>query len=109
MKCKPVLWCYPVMDGDVGHTAWAAEGREGQSQAGPKGRQLEVGPLRGPRLLVILYIRFQNISTHAIIIRQVLRTDFAASRLFAPQSSEKQLHNIHRYWREYCSCQCELN
>ena len=40
------------MDGGVGHTAWAPEGREGRSQAGPKGRQLEVGPRRGPRLLV---------------------------------------------------------
>ena len=29
------------MDGGVGHTAWAPEGREGRSQAGPKGRQLE--------------------------------------------------------------------
>ena len=32
------------------------EGREGRSQAGPKGRQLEVGPRRGPRLLVGIYI-----------------------------------------------------
>ena len=61
MKCKPVLWCYPVMDGDVGHTAWAAEGREGQSQAGPKGRQLEVGPRRGPRLLVYIYIHWYKL------------------------------------------------
>ena len=29
------------MDGGVGHTAWAPEGREGRSQAGLKGRQLE--------------------------------------------------------------------
>ena len=36
----------------VGHTAWAPEGREGRSQAGPNGRNLEVGPQRGPRLLV---------------------------------------------------------
>ena len=43
------------MDGGVGHTAWAPEGREGRSQAGPKGRQLEVGSRRGPRLLVLLY------------------------------------------------------
>ena len=27
------------MDGGVGHTAWAAEGREGRSQAGPKGQK----------------------------------------------------------------------
>ena len=43
------------MDGGVGHMAWAPEGREGQSQAGPKGRKLEVGARRAPRLLVILY------------------------------------------------------
>ena len=30
------------MDGDMGNTAWGPEGREGQSQAGPKGRKLEV-------------------------------------------------------------------
>ena len=28
------------------------EGRKGQSRTGPKGRQLEVGPWRGARLLV---------------------------------------------------------
>ena len=27
------------MDGGVGHTAWAPEGREGRSQAGPKGQK----------------------------------------------------------------------
>ena len=36
----------------LGHTAWAPEGREGRSQAGPKGRKLEVGAQRAPRLLV---------------------------------------------------------
>ena len=36
------------MDGGVGHTAWAPEEHEGQSQAGPKGRQLEVGSRRAP-------------------------------------------------------------
>ena len=48
------------MDGGVGHTAAAPEGREGQSQAGPKGRQLEVGPRRGPRLLVETYLDRQQ-------------------------------------------------
>ena len=45
--------CYGVnvMDGDVGHTA---EGGERQTQGGPKGRQLEVGARRSPRLLVSL-------------------------------------------------------
>ena len=33
--------------GRVGHTAWAPEGREGRSQAGPKGHKLE------PKLLVL--------------------------------------------------------
>ena len=33
----------------VGHTT---EGRKGRSQAGPKGRQLEVGVQQAPRLLV---------------------------------------------------------
>ena len=37
----------------VGHTAWAPEGREGRYQAGPKGRTLEVGARRAPRLLVL--------------------------------------------------------
>ena len=40
----------------MGHTAFTPEGREGRSQAGPKGRQLEVGPRRGPRLLVYIYL-----------------------------------------------------
>ena len=35
----------------VGHMAWAPEGREGR-EAGPKGRNLEVGARRAPRLLV---------------------------------------------------------
>ena len=43
------------MDGGVGHTAWAPEEHEGQSQAGPKGRQLEVGSRRAPTLLVYIY------------------------------------------------------
>ena len=37
----------------MGHTAWAPEGREGRYQAGPKGRSLEVGARRAPRLLVL--------------------------------------------------------
>ena len=35
----------------VGHMAWAPKGREGR-EAGPKGRNLEVGARRAPRLLV---------------------------------------------------------
>ena len=42
-------------DRGVGHTAWAPVGREGRSQAGPKGRKLEVGARRAPRLLVSSY------------------------------------------------------
>ena len=41
-----------AMERCVGHTAWAAEGREGWSQAGPKGHKLEVGARRAPKLLV---------------------------------------------------------
>ena len=41
------------MDGGVGHIAWVPKGRKGQSQSGPKGCQLGVGPRRGPRLLVV--------------------------------------------------------
>ena len=43
------------MDGGVGQTAWAPEGREGRSQAGPKG---EGPPAR--RLLVIEYLDIFN-------------------------------------------------
>ena len=48
----------------VGHTAWAPEGREGRSQAGPKGHQLEVGARRAPKLLVYTYsvIHYQPFS-----------------------------------------------
>ena len=45
----------------VGHTAWAPDGREGRSQAGPKGCQQEVGAQRAPRLLVLQYY---SISSH---------------------------------------------
>ena len=37
----------------LGHTAWAPEGRNGRSQGGPKGRKLEVGARRAPKLLVV--------------------------------------------------------
>ena len=36
----------------MGHTASAPKGREGRSQAGPKGYELEVGAQRAPKLLV---------------------------------------------------------
>ena len=36
----------------VGHTAWAPEGREERSQGGPKGRRVEVGARRAPKLQV---------------------------------------------------------
>ena len=39
----------------MGHTALAPEGREERYQAGPKGRSLEVGARRAPRLLVHIY------------------------------------------------------
>ena len=37
----------------VRHTAWEPEGREGRSQGGPKGRKVEVGAQRAPKLLVM--------------------------------------------------------
>ena len=46
----------------VGHTASVPEGREGRSQAGPKGRSLEVGARRAPRLLVGHIIRVTKVS-----------------------------------------------
>ena len=45
------------------HTAWAPEGREGQSQAGPKGHKLEVGARRAPKLLVCSYEHMPNQGT----------------------------------------------
>ena len=48
-----MVWTIPSLHCCVGHTAWAPEGREGRSQAGPKGRQLEVGARRAPRPLVL--------------------------------------------------------
>ena len=39
----------------MGYTASAPEGHERQSQAGPKGRQLEVEARRAPRLLVFVF------------------------------------------------------
>ena len=44
---------HPSLHCCVGHTASAPEGREGRYQAGPKGRSLEVGARRAPRLLVL--------------------------------------------------------
>ena len=44
----------------MGHTAWAPEGREGRSQRGPKGRKLEVGARRAPKLLVCIYLYWIN-------------------------------------------------
>ena len=40
----------------VRHTAWAPEGREGQSQGGPKCRKVEVGARRAPKLLYTIRI-----------------------------------------------------
>ena len=46
----------------VGHTTWASKGRKGRSQAGPKGRKLEVGAQWAPRLLVdaIFFLKIAN-------------------------------------------------
>ena len=41
--------------------AWAPEEREGRSQDGPKGLQLEVGARRAPRLLVCYIFEKQGV------------------------------------------------
>ena len=46
----------------VGHTAWAAEGREGRYEASPKGRKLEVWARRAPRLIVFLFVMSTSLS-----------------------------------------------
>ena len=51
--CSFVRWwqnfsCMQLHASGVLDAAWAPEGREGQSQAGPKGHQLEVGARRAP-------------------------------------------------------------
>ena len=51
-----VEWVIPALHRCMGHTAWAPVGREGRSQAGPKGHRLEVGARRAPKLLVYIYI-----------------------------------------------------
>ena len=43
---------WKLKNGDSLRWMWATEGCEGHSQAGAKGRQLEIGARRGPRLLV---------------------------------------------------------
>ena len=53
-----------------------------------------------------LNVEVHNISTHLTMTCQVLRTEFAAPRLFTPESTHKQIHNIHRLGREYCSREC---
>ena len=54
--------------------AWAPEGREGRYQAGPKGRNLEVGPRRGAETFsnnnnnVLLVALFKNLSDINFIV-----------------------------------------
>ena len=54
--------------------AWAPEGREGRYQAGPKGRNLEVGPQRGAETFsnknnnVLLVALFKNLSDINFIV-----------------------------------------
>ena len=38
-EMKNVVWTIQSLHCCVGHTAWAPEGREGRSQAGPKGQK----------------------------------------------------------------------
>ena len=48
----------------VTHASWTPEGREGRSQGGLKGRRLEVGARRAPKLLVIIYFIYVILSAH---------------------------------------------
>ena len=48
----------------VGHPAWAPEGREGRSQAGPKGHQLEVGARRAPKVLECIYFIWSSVNNN---------------------------------------------
>ena len=48
----------------VGQTAWPHEGCEGQSQAGPKDPELEVGAQRASRLLVFNNYRIKIHTSH---------------------------------------------
>ena len=50
----------------VGHTTWAPKEHEGWSQAGPKGRQLEVGAQQAPGVLVIIYSFKAFARTHLV-------------------------------------------
>ena len=55
----------------MGHTAWAPKGREGRSQADPKGLQLQVGARRAPRLLV-LHTTISPLLVLKLILIQIL-------------------------------------
>ena len=60
-------WC-------VVHTAWAPEGRKGQSQASPKGRQLEV---RTQPQTNVGQLQQQNIATHILAFLLLFLKTFA--------------------------------
>ena len=45
---RPLVTKFQPSLSGVLDAAWAPEGREGRSQAGPKGHQLEVGARRAP-------------------------------------------------------------
>ena len=60
-------WC-------VVHTAWAPEGRKGQSQASPKGHQLEV---RTQPQTNVGELQQQNIATHILAFLPLFLKTFA--------------------------------
>ena len=62
----------------MGHTAWAPEGREGRYQAGPKGRNLEVGARMAPRLLVQIYLQIGK--TYKLSKTVILRDTFSTNQ-----------------------------
>ena len=66
----------------MGHTAWVPEGREGRSQAGPKGRKLEVGAQRAPKLLVTIIKSKLPTRPHllGLALHEHVQEDFSRSR-----------------------------
>ena len=74
-KQKKILQCtMSSLHWCMGHTAWAPEGREGRSQAGPK------GPKPAPRLLVYKY--FSWFFSSCKLFDAVLRLVFNSSPKF---------------------------
>ena len=96
-------WYYQHLHWCVGHTAWAPVGREGRSQAGPKGHWLEVGARRAPKLLVNL-IKKQNflrdyVPRGRLQKNYLLKFDFnSETNSLSKFESNKSMFNISQWW-----------